>query len=431
VPLSSAPGAGEEPVQEDTAYLTAAEEPDSADLPAPAAQELPPTLTIAPAPGAAPGDEAPVEADEALEAESVESEPDAEPAIARLSEIDAGEGASVAEVDEEAEAEAAEVSALAPDEDEDLAPWETPPASTEPPPARPAPAPQGASKEAPAARATTAGPAPKARPAAAPAAPPAARTGGVALPNRREAAQIAARTPAPPVPAVPVPPARPGAPAPRPASARPAPARPTATRRLMTDDGEEELLAPRTRAARPAPPPPRKRKRSNTANKFAYQVMTVVIALVLIVGTVASFLSGTITPAVLDTPTPGAGAAAPLVASGNSAAQAGNWAQALQAFQQALQVEPQNVQATLGLAEVYMSMTPPNPQQANAYAQQVIRTAPGSTEATTARNILAALSLTPQTTATSSGGAAPTPAAATPAATSPAAAPTTAATPAP
>jgi thioredoxin-like negative regulator of GroEL len=199
----------------------------------------------------------------------------------------------------------------------------------------------------------------------------------------------------------------------------------------MTDDGEEELLAPRTRAARPAPPPPRKRKRSNTANKFAYQVMTVVIALVLIVGTVASFLSGTITPAVLDTPTPGAGAAAPLVASGNSAAQAGNWAQALQAFQQALQVEPQNVQATLGLAEVYMSMTPPNPQQANAYAQQVIRIAPGSTEATTARNILAALSLTPQTTATSSGGAAPTPAAATPAATSPAAAPTTAATPAP
>jgi thioredoxin-like negative regulator of GroEL len=145
-----------------------------------------------------------------------------------------------------------------------------------------------------------------------------------------------------------------------------------------------------------------------------------------------------VTPTILDTPTPSAGAAAPLEAAGDSAGQAGQWTQAEQYFQQALQIDPQNVQATLGLAQVYMSKTPPDLQQANAYAQQVIRIAPGSTEATTARNLLAALSLTPQSTATTSGGAATTPAATpagntapTPAATSPAAAPTTAATPAP
>jgi tetratricopeptide (TPR) repeat protein len=430
VPVQSVPDEVHEPATADLAPL---EEPNAADLPTSAEPILAQPLTIAPAPTAPLTVEPPDEGDGGLEAAPVVTRQATEQETARLAEIEVDEDAPVAD-DNEDELDTAEANDLVADEDEldtaeasasppeeDLAPWQAPPAP-------PAPT-----------RATPAKPVPKARPAAAPAAPPDSRPGGVALPSRREAAQIAERKPVPPAAAAPAPPARSGAPVTRPmgTTTRPTPARPAPARRAVADDGEEELLAPRSRTARPAPPPPRKRKK-NTNNRLAYQIMTLVIALVLILGTGASFLSTTVTPTILDTPTPSAGAAAPLVAAGDSAGQAGQWTQAEQYFQQALQIDPQNVQATLGLAQVYMSKTPPDLQQANAYAQQVIRIAPGSTEATTARNLLAALSLTPQSTATTSGGAATTPAATpagntapTPAATSPAAAPTTAATPAP
>jgi thioredoxin-like negative regulator of GroEL len=138
--------------------------------------------------------------------------------------------------------------------------------------------------------------------------------------------------------------------------------------------------------------------------------MTLVIGLVLVLGTVASVLSGTIQP--------GTDTTAPLVTATPSAlgpvAQAQaleaqhQWALAQQLYLQALTTDAQNVQAMVGLARVFRDEQPPDPAKAMQYAQEVVRLAPSSAEATEARTILAQVSV--MSTATEVPGAtSPTP----------------------
>jgi thioredoxin-like negative regulator of GroEL len=116
---------------------------------------------------------------------------------------------------------------------------------------------------------------------------------------------------------------------------------------------------------------------------------------VLVLGTVASVLGGAITP--------GTDTTAPLVTSTPSTlgpvAQAQaleaqhQWLLAEQLYQQALQTNPQDVKALIGLARVYRDQQPPDPAKATLYAQQVVGLAPNSAEATEARGILAQVSV--------------------------------------
>ncbi|HMA35614.1 MAG TPA: DnaJ domain-containing protein [Chloroflexia bacterium] len=223
-----------------------------------------------------------------------------------------------------------------------------------------------------------------ARPGAPPLRPlatPAARA-GVALPSRREAAQIAARQAArPPTAAAP---SRQAAMAARPG------VRPSG--RPLDYDADDEL--PRGRAIPPAAAPPRRRRRKSANNRFAYQVMTLVIGLVLVLGTVGSFLSTTINSGTTGgtVPTAAAPDAPTLVNQANSLLLQHNLSLAQPLFEQALQVDPKNLDAMLGLIQVGQSKSPPDQTLVQTYATRIIQTAPNSSQAQQALQILTALS---------------------------------------
>ena len=163
--------------------------------------------------------------------------------------------------------------------------------------------------------------------------------------------------------------------------------------------------------ARPVAAP--RRRRRSTNNRVAYQVMTLVIGAVLVISTLASIVNsaGGITPVTTGT-TPSASG---FVTLGQAQYAQKNWTQAQQYFQQALASDPTNLDAKLGLAEIAMSTTPQDLNQARTYSIQIIQAAPNSTQAKTAIDILTALSTTPQPISTAGAAGATTPgAAATP-----------------
>ncbi|MGI8589082.1 MAG: DnaJ domain-containing protein [Chloroflexia bacterium] len=209
--------------------------------------------------------------------------------------------------------------------------------------------------------------------------------GGVALPNLREATQIAARRAA----------AAPLAAAPAPARSRAGAGRVASTgvRSQRANAYDDEIVRPRTtrKAA------PRKRSR-RMKNALALQIMTLVIGLVLVLGTVGSFLSttspsstGIVTPGLANQPGTASTGASQLVNTGNTQAALGQYTVAEAMYQGALQTDPNNLDAMLGLATSYMRQQPPDPGKAAVYATQLKQIAPNSPQAAQAQTVLNAV----------------------------------------
>ncbi|HUS16544.1 MAG TPA: DnaJ domain-containing protein [Chloroflexia bacterium] len=366
---------------------------DAASLSAPGPVQVPsaPTITFGPAPAAVTVEPLTSSADHAAPLG------DGEDYVAEVAEQDEDDDADEDEEDEAdededvIEAQAADYTETGDEEPVSETPGSTAPAWEDalPPAPYSPPAAAAAVTSPPPVRRQTGGirvepakPAP--RPTAAPAAP--VRTGGVALPTRREAAQIAARQPV----------ATPAVPPPRTGGTRPA-ARP-----VRSYEYEEEEL-PRSRAPRPAPAP-RKRKRNKN---FGTQVMALVISLVLVIGALGSALTNLAIPVAGTTDNSGnpvinQPAATPnvanLIAQGGAYESQSLWSQAEAAYIQVLQNDSQNLMALVGVARVNERRQPPDINKAQSFAQQVLQIAPNSPEAQQAIQILAEVSQMPTAT---------------------------------
>ena len=206
--------------------------------------------------------------------------------------------------------------------------------------------------------------------------------GGVNLPSRQKAAQITAAQTAQA--------ARVAAPPPPTTRRTPAPAAPTAQRptqpgvvRRTTPGPQGGVVSTPAPARRtPAPPPaPRKRKKNNSM--LPYQILTGVVALVLILGTVAGYIGSSTSTVGSVAPTV---SAASYVAAGDSALAGGNGTGALNNYSQALTIDPNNQDAMLGLARYYITVD--QPDLARNYITQILNVNSQTQEAQEALSLL-------------------------------------------
>ncbi|MDQ2810152.1 MAG: hypothetical protein M3Z04_25010, partial [Chloroflexota bacterium] len=167
---------------------------------------------------------------------------------------------------------------------------------------------------------------------------------------------------------------------------------------------------------------PRRKRRRADSNRLIYQILTLTIGLVLVISTVASVygsIANTGTAGVIATVPPTSDVTS-LVNNGASFEQKKQYQFAEQFYLQALQTEPQNLSAMVGLARVYRDEQPAQPAKAQQYAQQAVQIGGTSPQASEAAGILAQLAAPAGSPAATSAATTPAAAGTVPAAATPA-----------